>query len=158
MVGNIIYSILRKYIRFYRSLPKDVVTNRHDAEGQIRGKKKIVDGPESIRTQRSRSLTVVLDLEAKPNVTSNSGPRGSSKANEVMMVFLEEPRMIFADMRLDATSTPTCTPTRYLHQKYRPQNNNNCTICRTLNSLVNLELNLGISSTKNPFSVECWVN
>ncbi|KAK1126403.1 hypothetical protein K0M31_005041 [Melipona bicolor] len=41
------------------------------------------------------------------------------------MVFLEDPRMIFADMRLHATSTPTCTPTRYLRRKYRPQNNNN---------------------------------
>lgn len=44
------------------------------------------------------------------------------------MVFLEDPRMIFADMRLHATSTPTSTPTRYHHRKYRPQNNNDCTI------------------------------
>ncbi|OAD61590.1 POU domain, class 2, transcription factor 1, partial [Eufriesea mexicana] len=48
----------------------------------------------------------------------------SSRANEAKMVFLEDPRMIFADMRLHATSTPTSTPTRYHHRKYRPQNNN----------------------------------
>ncbi|KAL7301416.1 hypothetical protein TKK_0005858 [Trichogramma kaykai] len=43
------------------------------------------------------------------------------------MVFLEEPRMLFADMRLHAaTSTPTRTPIfrGHHHRKYRPQNNN----------------------------------
>ncbi|CAD1473404.1 unnamed protein product, partial [Heterotrigona itama] len=76
-----------------------------------------------IGSERSRSSTVVLDLGTNPDV--NDGSRGSSKAIEDTMVFLEDPRMIFVDMRLHATSTPTCTPTRYLHRKYRPQNNNN---------------------------------
>lgn len=53
-------------------------------------------------------------------------------AIEKKMVFLEDPRMIFADMRLHPTSTPTVTPTRYHRhrhrQKFRPQNNNNCRI------------------------------
>jgi len=65
---------------------------------------------------------IVLDLEKRPNV-------GTNETDEAMMVFLEESRMIFADMRLHATSTPTSTPTRYHHhhQKYRAQNNNDCT-------------------------------
>lgn len=44
------------------------------------------------------------------------------------MVFLEDPKMIFAGMRLHATSTPTITPTRYHRNKYHPQNNNDCMI------------------------------
>ncbi|KAK0174582.1 hypothetical protein PV327_010340 [Microctonus hyperodae] len=44
---------------------------------------------------------------------------------ELNMVLIEDPRMIFADMRLRATSTPTVIPTRYHRNKYRAQNNNN---------------------------------
>ncbi|KZC14131.1 POU domain, class 2, transcription factor 1 [Dufourea novaeangliae] len=66
-----------------------------------------------------------VDLGNRTDVTIGNGPVGPSRTNEAKMVFLEDPRMIFADMRLHATSTPTSTPTRYhLHQKYRPQNNN----------------------------------
>lgn len=78
------------------------------------------------RRARSFSLSceksiTVLDLEKRPNVGTTNG------TDEAMMVFLEESRMIFADMRLHA-STPTSTPTRYHHhQKYRAQNNNDCT-------------------------------
>ncbi|OXU24698.1 hypothetical protein TSAR_002738, partial [Trichomalopsis sarcophagae] len=43
------------------------------------------------------------------------------------MVFLEEPRMIFADMKFHATSTPTSYRAHHHHRKYRPQNNNDCT-------------------------------
>lgn len=74
----------------------------------------------SFSFSREKSI-IVLDLEKRPNVGTTNG------TDEAMMVFLEESRMIFADMRLHATSTPTSTPTRYHHQKYRAQNNNNCT-------------------------------
>ena len=90
---------------------------RRDAEAaETWGKgKKIVN-----RRRRITISRVVLDLGNKPDVTS--------RIFEAKMVFLEDPRMIFADMRLHATSTPTSTPTRYHHRKYRPQNNNDCTI------------------------------
>ena len=78
----------------------------------------------------------VLDLERQREIdvtvrNSDDDSRGCSDLTN--MVFLEDPRMIFADMRLHATSTPTSTPTRYhhhhhrRHDKYRAQNNNDCT-------------------------------
>ncbi|KAG7197472.1 hypothetical protein KM043_013321 [Ampulex compressa] len=69
------------------------------------------------------SSTDVLDFGKYLDVTSQR-KRESSDRKGVKMVFLEDPRMIFADMGLHATSTPTTTPTRYSHQKYRAQNNN----------------------------------
>lgn len=97
---------------------------RRDAEAaETWGKgKKIVN-----RRRRITISRVVLDLGNKPDVTS--------RIFEAKMVFLEDPRMIFADMRLHATSTPTSTPTRYHHRKYRPQNNNDCTIRIALNPI-----------------------
>jgi hypothetical protein len=67
--------------------------------------------------------TTVLDLEPHPDVGTAIG------RDAAIMVFLEDPKMIFADMRLHATSTPTAIPTRYHHhhRKYRAQNNNDCT-------------------------------
>lgn len=48
------------------------------------------------------------------------------------MVFLEDPRMIFTDIRMHATSTPTHTPkhndTDRFRRKFQSQNNNDCTI------------------------------
>lgn len=83
-----------------------------------------------------KKSTIVLDLEKRPNVGTTNG------TDEAMMVFLEESRMIFADMRLHATSTPTSTPTRYHHhQKYRAQNNNDCTATARF-FLINLIINL----------------
>lgn len=94
---------------------------RRDAEAaETWGKGKIVN-----RRGRITISRVVLDLGNEPDVTS--------RVFEAKMVFLEDPRMIFADMRLHATSTPTSTPTRYHHRKYRPQNNNDCTIRIALN-------------------------
>lgn len=69
----------------------------------------------------------MLELERYPNVRRTVNGRRGAK-----MVFLDDSRMIFADMHLHATSTPTITPTRYHHhhhhRKYRSQNNNDCTI------------------------------
>ncbi|XP_072756007.1 uncharacterized protein [Anoplolepis gracilipes] len=74
----------------------------------------------SFSLSREKSNVVLLDLERRLDVGTVNG------RDETMMMFLEEPRMIFADMRLHATSTPTTTPTHYHHhRKYRPQNNNN---------------------------------
>ncbi|EGI60886.1 POU domain, class 2, transcription factor 1 [Acromyrmex echinatior] len=72
-----------------------------------------------VRSPSREKSFAVLDLEKRPNVGT------TNETDEAMMVFLEESRMIFADMRLHATSTPTSIPTRYHHhQKYRAQNNN----------------------------------
>lgn len=60
------------------------------------------------------------------NVTEVKSDK-SMVCTELNMVLIEDPRMIFADMRLRATSTPTVIPTRYHRNKYRAQNNNNCT-------------------------------
>lgn len=66
----------------------------------------------------------ILDLASNINVGVKS-----EECCDLKMVFLEDPKMIFTDMRLHATSTPTSTPTRFHHhhRKYRAQNNNDCT-------------------------------
>lgn len=107
----------------------------------------VVSCPLTARVNIHRGdLAVISDKLAKCggiNVSAGAPADGGGgvgsffKDDWERMVFLEDPRMIFADMRLHAaTSTPTGTHPGYLHhrahhhhhhRKYRPQNNNDCT-------------------------------